>query len=255
MPKEIERKWLIDPRDIPGIIQQQLVWTPIVQRYLPQIAGDTEMRIRVKGTSPHTLTIKTGRGLVREEIETTITEDMYHALAAAAPAYVLKERAHTDAVEGTLSWSIDSYTYPRPGLHVVEIEFVTEEYAHAFEAPDWFGEEITGVDEYRNESLAIEGLGLGAEPEDDDSGELEEAYRQAARKKYEREGELEIDEGALVSLGADPGAYIQAWVWIYNDALSEDIRQQFNLRTEDDDSCPCGCGCDGCCDRDDAASL
>lgn len=28
------------------------------------------------------------------------------------------------------------------------------------------------------------------------------------------EGELECDEGALVSRGGDPGAYVQTWTWI-----------------------------------------
>jgi hypothetical protein len=29
-----------------------------------------------------------------------------------------------------------------------------------------------------------------------------------------REGELEIDESAVVSWGADNGAYVQAWLWV-----------------------------------------
>ncbi|MBI3835031.1 MAG: hypothetical protein HY287_11945 [Planctomycetes bacterium] len=28
------------------------------------------------------------------------------------------------------------------------------------------------------------------------------------------EGELEIDDNAIVSLGADNGAYVQAWLWV-----------------------------------------
>jgi hypothetical protein len=44
-------------------------------------------------------------------------------------------------------------------------------------------------------------------------------YRKAAKLKYEREGEIEIDGNALVSRGDDPGAYVQAWVWIYDSEL------------------------------------
>lgn len=39
-------------------------------------------------------------------------------------------------------------------------------------------------------------------------------YRAAAKRMFEREGELEIDTDATVSRGSDPGAYVQAWVWV-----------------------------------------
>lgn len=47
----------------------------------------------------------------------------------------------------------------------------------------------------------------------------EEAYRRAiialARKDHRvREGELEIDDDAVISLGFDNGAYVQAWIWV-----------------------------------------
>jgi hypothetical protein len=41
-----------------------------------------------------------------------------------------------------------------------------------------------------------------------------EQYVEAARRLYEREGEYEIDDNAEVSYGDDPGAYVQAWVWV-----------------------------------------
>ena len=40
------------------------------------------------------------------------------------------------------------------------------------------------------------------------------AYRRAARAEYEREGEVEIDDNAVISRGDDAGAYVQAWVWV-----------------------------------------
>ena len=44
-------------------------------------------------------------------------------------------------------------------------------------------------------------------------------YREAARRRYGRDGQCEIDENAKVSRGDDPGAYVQAWVWVYNSDL------------------------------------
>jgi len=57
----------------------------------------------------------------------------------------------------------------------------------------------------------------GSESEDPSDDEL----RAAAKRIYEREGEIEIDPGAPVSRGGDPGAYIQAWVWVYYDDVKE----------------------------------
>ena len=48
----------------------------------------------------------------------------------------------------------------------------------------------------------------------DADGALNEQYRAAAKARWEREGEIEIDDEAAVSIGDDGGAYIQAWVWV-----------------------------------------
>ena len=47
------------------------------------------------------------------------------------------------------------------------------------------------------------------------------AYIAAARRKYAREGEIEVDENAKVSRGDDPGAYVQAWVWVPEEEVKE----------------------------------
>jgi hypothetical protein len=44
-------------------------------------------------------------------------------------------------------------------------------------------------------------------------------YR-AAAQAHHREGELEIDPGAVVSKGDDPGAYVMAWLWIDDTELA-----------------------------------
>ncbi len=54
-------------------------------------------------------------------------------------------------------------------------------------------------------------------PEDGTKGDTSpatEAYREAARRLHQHEGECEVDDGAVVSFGDDPGAYVQAWVWV-----------------------------------------
>jgi len=39
-------------------------------------------------------------------------------------------------------------------------------------------------------------------------------FRQRAKELYHDEGEIEVDDGAPVSIGEDAGAYVQAWVWV-----------------------------------------
>lgn len=42
------------------------------------------------------------------------------------------------------------------------------------------------------------------------------AYVAAAAEIHSRDGECEVDDNAKVSGGDDPGAYVQAWVWVYD---------------------------------------
>lgn len=49
----------------------------------------------------------------------------------------------------------------------------------------------------------------------------DEQYQKAAKGIHHKEGEVEIDIGkqTKVSRSDDGGAYIQAWVWVYDDEL------------------------------------
>jgi hypothetical protein len=42
----------------------------------------------------------------------------------------------------------------------------------------------------------------------------EKIYAEYARARRAVPGECEIDEPTVVSIGADPGAYVMAWIWI-----------------------------------------
>jgi hypothetical protein len=43
------------------------------------------------------------------------------------------------------------------------------------------------------------------------------AYRAAAKDWWNREGEIEVDDDAIVSVSSDGGAYVGAWVWVSED--------------------------------------
>ncbi len=70
----------------------------------------------------------------------------------------------------------------------------------------------------------------------------DERYRQKAKEEHEKEGECEIDDGAVVSRGSDPGAYVQAWVWVYsdaNEASDGDDQQGSDEDTDRENGGPC----------------
>ena len=46
-------------------------------------------------------------------------------------------------------------------------------------------------------------------------------YVKEAKRQHQVDGETEIDEGATVSRSEDGGAYVQSWVWVYNEDVVE----------------------------------
>jgi hypothetical protein len=46
-------------------------------------------------------------------------------------------------------------------------------------------------------------------------------YIEAAKREYYQEGKIEIDSNAVVSRGEDPGAWVQAWVFVENETEGE----------------------------------
>ena len=63
---------------------------------------------------------------------------------------------------------------------------------------------------------------------------LELAYVEAAMA-MQRDGEIEVDENAEVSLGDDAGAYVQAWLWVPQSALPEEFQNSEEDEDEEDE--------------------
>ena len=57
--------------------------------------------------------------------------------------------------------------------------------------------------------------------------ETTQKYRDAAAKHYEDEGTLEFDEGCVVSMGGDNGAYVEGWQWVTD--------EEAGIETEEDE--------------------
>lgn len=48
----------------------------------------------------------------------------------------------------------------------------------------------------------------------------DQEFIEAARAQHASDGDVEIDDNAVVSRGTDNGAYVQAWVWVDDDKPS-----------------------------------
>jgi hypothetical protein len=49
---------------------------------------------------------------------------------------------------------------------------------------------------------------------DNDPDGKKAQFRALAIEHHQKDGELEIDDEAIVSISEDDGAYIQAWIWV-----------------------------------------
>jgi CYTH domain-containing protein len=147
---EIERKWVLEaaPDGLgPG--------ARIEQGYIALDPAGAEVRVRRKGDK-HTLTVKSGAGLVRGEEEIALSgEDFERLWALTEGRRVIKTRH--DVALGDLVAEVDVYEGALDGLLTAEVEFPDEASARAFVAPEWLGRDVTGDKRYANQALAVSG--------------------------------------------------------------------------------------------------
>lgn len=143
---EIERKFLVLPRrlEFAGREGQE-----IVQWYIIRSAGRS-LRVRRK-EGRHILTLKVGKGAVRQEIERDLTDEEAEGLIATAlEAPIVKRRYKIPA--GSHIWDVDVFGGENEGLILAEVELkdADEFVSH----PEWLGLEVTGDVRFQNANLA-----------------------------------------------------------------------------------------------------
>jgi adenylate cyclase len=145
---EIERKFLV--RDLPTEVRGGRRPEHIRQGYLT--LEPVEVRIRSRAGRPHELTVKSGGGLSRAEVNIQLTADQFEELWPLVERSIEKERTPLEL--GDLTVEVDVYGGRLEGLVVAEVEFGTEPEALAFRPPAWFGTEVTNDARFRNAALA-----------------------------------------------------------------------------------------------------
>lgn len=153
--EEIERKWLIDPNNIPLDLQKADIYD-ISQSY---INYSPEIRIRkINNGEFYTLGIKTNmrsNWLVRDEVEYYITADEYEKLLPKKEWFTIhKIRYEIFALdEISKGRAIDIFQDDLKWLAYLEMEFETEEEANNFQSPNWVIRDVTDDVRYKNASL------------------------------------------------------------------------------------------------------
>ena len=144
---EIERKWLINtiPSDL-----EQYPHHIIEQGYL-----NTTPVVRVRRQDElYILTYKGGGMMAREEYNLPLTEDAYRHLLEKADGIILKKRRYMIPLGNRLTAEIDIFSGVWEGLIITEVEFPDLVSAESFQAPDWFGDEVTYDGHYHNSWLS-----------------------------------------------------------------------------------------------------
>ena len=150
---EVERKFLLAER--PAGLEAHPAHR-LEQGYLALDPAGAEVRVRRTGATT-LMTIKTGIGLVRAEEEFAIDAERFERLWPLTAGRVVVKTRYLVPLAGGLTAEVDAYEGDLAGLLTAEVEFDSEDAAHAFVAPAWMGEDVTGDKRYANQRLAVDG--------------------------------------------------------------------------------------------------
>ncbi|MBO5212890.1 MAG: glycosyltransferase family 39 protein [Clostridia bacterium] len=142
---EIERKFFV--KNMPEL--SNFSSSEIIQGY---VSLSPEVRVR-KRDDVYYLTEKGDGALEREENETVISSMEAKELFKKSGKRIIKKRRYLVPC-GKYTAELDIYDEAYELQPVVEVEFDSVDEANEFVSPDWFGEEITQNEEYRNKNIA-----------------------------------------------------------------------------------------------------
>jgi CYTH domain-containing protein len=83
-------------------------------------------------------------------------EAFYHMLPKCDGRIIKKKRYVIPLEDSGLMAELDIFDEPFAPLKIVEVEFPSVEAASSFDAPDWFGEDVSHDRRFRNAILAID---------------------------------------------------------------------------------------------------
>ncbi|HHX62333.1 MAG TPA: adenylate cyclase [Epulopiscium sp.] len=145
---EIERKFLINK--LPNLWEFP---SENIEQFYISINPEVRIRHNKKG---YFLTVKSEGGLKRKEIEIDINECNYKELKLQYPNLTINKTRYYIPYEKNVC-ELDIY-HNINSLITVEVEFKSVSHSAEFKKPNWFGSEITNIQEFKNKSLAKHGF-------------------------------------------------------------------------------------------------
>lgn len=143
---EIERKFLVT------VLPENLDSYPCHEIEQGYLCVEPVVRIR-RQDDAYFLTCKSKGLMIREEYTFPLDETSYAHLKNKIDGRLISKKRYLIPY-GACTIELDLFTSPDPGLKLAEVEFPSEEAALSFQAPDWFGEDVTHSSRYHNSRLS-----------------------------------------------------------------------------------------------------
>jgi len=144
---EIERKYLV--KKIPDHLEQYNC-LKIEQAYLNR---KPVVRIR-KQNEEYILTYKGNGMMLREEYNLPLDRDSYEHLREKVDGKIITKKRYVIPIDNGLKVELDIFEGVHKGMILAEVEFPDEESCNRFQPPDWFGEDVTLLEEYHNSNMS-----------------------------------------------------------------------------------------------------
>lgn len=144
---EIERKFLV--KEMPKNLENY-PFHMIQQAYL---CTGPVVRIR-RQDDEYILTYKSGGMMEREEYNLPLSQSAYYHLLTKADGKIISKKRYLIPLDEKLTVELDVFLEPHAPLVLAEVEFETKEDALKFQAPSWFGDDVTFSVEYHNSYLS-----------------------------------------------------------------------------------------------------
>ncbi len=149
---EIERKWRV------AVLPENLSAYHCIDMEQGYLNEHPTVRIR-RENDDFFLTYKgiSTDDLSHIEYNLPITEEAFYHMLPKCDGRTIKKKRYVIPLEGSeLSAELDIFDEPFAPLVIVEVEFPSLEAASSFEAPAWFGEDVTHDRRFKNAVLAID---------------------------------------------------------------------------------------------------
>lgn len=151
---EIERKFIVShvPFELSAYksfyIEQSYIYTE-----------QPVLRLRKKDNSFFlTVKAKTNEDVQNNEFEIEISEKAYNDLLKKVESNVVKKTRYLIPLSERLVAELDVYNGALNGLLTVEVEFESLDEAQLFVPPNWFGDDVSSDNRFKNNYLATFGL-------------------------------------------------------------------------------------------------